>query len=76
MPLMGSWAEPPDPAEVFASGAVDQVLRPLRSQELLARMEAHLALKVLRNQPLIKDAELQREAAHHNATEQQLRQSE
>jgi DNA-binding NtrC family response regulator len=69
--------EPGDKVQAFASGAVDYIVKPFQSEEVLARVETHLALSRLRAhlEELVQQrtAELEREIAVRREVESDLR---
>jgi len=59
----------------FEAGAVDYVTKPLDGEEVLARIDMHLTLYRLRHQLELQNAQLQREIAAHEQTQEALRRS-
>jgi len=62
-----------DKIEAFAAGGVDYVTKPLRVEELLARLETHLTLRAMRRQIESRNLQLKREIAERERVEQELR---
>ena len=57
-----------DKVRAFSSGAVDYVTKPFRSEELLARVRTHLALREARRSLEEQNARLREEIEAHNRT--------
>jgi PAS domain S-box-containing protein len=71
--------DPDDPetrAQVFALGAADYVARPFQEGEVLARVEAQLALRGMRQRQAEADALLEREVAERLRIEDALHEAE
>jgi DNA-binding NtrC family response regulator len=62
-----------DKVKGFAAGGVDYVTKPFQSEELLARVETHLALVSMRKQIEVQNAQLQQETAKSRQAEEALR---
>jgi PAS domain S-box-containing protein len=60
--------------KAFAAGGVDYVTKPFHVEEVLARVETHLALRTMRSQLEEKNAQLGQEITERLRTEQRLRQ--
>jgi PAS domain S-box-containing protein len=63
-------------AQVFALGAADYVTRPFQEGEILARVEAQLALRVMKERLAEVDAQLARETTARLEIEEALREAE
>jgi PAS domain S-box-containing protein len=59
----------------FAAGGLDYVTKPFQSEELLARVETHLALKRLQIQVEAQNARLEQEIIKSRRTEEQIKQA-
>jgi DNA-binding NtrC family response regulator len=57
-----------DKVRAFSAGAVDYVTKPFRSEELLARVRTHLALREARRALEVQNARLREEIEAHNRT--------
>jgi len=71
--------DPDDPearAHAFALGAADYLARPFQEEEVLARVEAHLALRAMRQRLAEADAQLARETAERLRVEEALHEAE
>ncbi len=62
-----------DKVKGFAAGGVDYVTKPFQSEELLARVETHLALVSMRRQIEAQNTQLQQETAKSRQAEEELR---
>jgi DNA-binding NtrC family response regulator len=58
----------PDKVRAFSAGAVDYVTKPFRSEELLARVRTHLALRDARRALETQNARLREEVEAHERT--------
>jgi PAS domain S-box-containing protein len=63
-----------DKVQAFAAGGVDYVTKPLQSEEVLARVETHLALRDLQRDLQERNSQLQQEIATRKQAESTLRQ--
>lgn len=61
-----------DKVRAFAAGAVDYVTKPFQVEEVLARVDAHLTLKWLRNRLEVQVVELQRANAALRESNEEL----
>ncbi|HOT93333.1 MAG TPA: ATP-binding protein [Anaerolineae bacterium] len=61
-----------DRGEVFARGGVDYLAKPFRAEEVLARVETHLALRRLRQQATAQEAALNEAIAARQKMEAEL----
>jgi PAS domain S-box-containing protein len=66
------FVEPQDRVRAFASGGADYVTRPFHAEEVLARVQTHLALNATRQQLEDKDKRLQHEIAERLRVEEAL----
>jgi formate hydrogenlyase transcriptional activator len=64
-----------DKVKGFAAGGVDYITKPFRGEELLARVETHLALSRLQRQVGIQNEQLQREIDKCRRAEQALQET-
>ncbi len=64
--------ETQDKAKAFAAGGVDYVTKPFRVQEVLARVEAQMALRAMRKQLEERNIQLEREIAARKRVEEAL----
>ncbi len=62
-----------DKVKGFAAGGVDYVTKPFQSEELLARVETHLALKRLQKQVEAQNARLEQEIINSRRAEEQIK---
>ena len=62
-----------DKVKGFAAGGIDYITKPFQSQELLARVETHLALKRLQKQIEAQNVELQREIIKSKQAEEKIK---
>ncbi len=65
-----------DKVRAFKVGGVDYITKPFHAQEVLARVAAHLALRVLPRQLEQQNQQLQQEIAERQRAEAALRESE
>jgi DNA-binding NtrC family response regulator len=61
-----------DKVKGFAAGAVDYITKPFQSEEVLARMETHLAIRRLQRQVEVQNAQLQQEITERKRAEEAL----
>ena len=61
-----------DRGRVFIAGGADYLLKPFQAEEVLARVETHLALRSLQRQVVEKSAQVQQEVEHRQYTEASL----
>ncbi len=61
-----------DKVKGFAAGGLDYITKPFQGEELLARVETHLALKRLQNQVEVQNRRLQEEIAKSKRAEEAL----
>ena len=62
-----------DKVKGFESGAVDYITKPFQVEDVLARVETHLALKRLQKALKEKNRQLRREISEHRQTNEKLR---
>jgi PAS domain S-box-containing protein len=74
--FISALSEPFDKVQAFAVGAVDYITKPFNTEEVLARVAAHVALQRLRRRLEEQNAQLQQESAERRRTEQALHESE
>jgi len=65
-----------DKVKAFSVGGVDYITKPFQVEEVLARVETHLAMSSLQNRLLAKNEELSKTLKQLQATQNQLIQSE
>lgn len=65
--------DPQDQAKGFQLGAADYITKPFQTEEVLARVSAHLSLHILRKRLNAQDAQLQREISERQQAEATLR---
>ena len=65
-----------DKVKAFSLGGVDYITKPFQPEEVLARVETHLALRRLQKKLQYKNEELQRQIAERNKSEEALHLSE
>jgi two-component system cell cycle sensor histidine kinase/response regulator CckA len=68
--------ETEDKIKAFAAGGVDYMTKPLQVEEVLARVETHLALRAMQKQLEEKNAQLEREVDERKRAEEALRNSQ
>ena len=61
-----------DKVRGFAAGGVDYVTKPFQAEELLARVDTHLALKRLQKKVEIQNAQLEQDITERKRTEEAL----
>jgi PAS domain S-box-containing protein len=62
-----------DKVKAFSLGGVDYITKPVQSEEVLARVETHLALRNLQKRLQDKNARLEQEMVEHQRVEEALR---
>ena len=71
--FMTALSETEDKVKGFSVGAVDYVTKPIQSQEVLARINTHLALQNLRRKLQSQNQQLQQEISDRKKAEDSLR---
>src|SRR5512136_357386 len=61
-----------DKVKGFAAGAVDYITKPFQAEEVLARVETHLALRRLQRQVEVQNAQLRKEIAEREQVQEAL----
>ncbi|MFM0413307.1 response regulator [Paraburkholderia aromaticivorans] len=61
-----------DMVEGFSAGGVDYVAKPVRVNEMMARIETHLALRVMHRQLVVQNRQLMNEVAVRHEAEAEL----
>jgi formate hydrogenlyase transcriptional activator len=62
-----------DKVKGFAAGAVDYITKPFQAEEVLARVETHLALRRLQRQVEVQNAQLQEEIIKSKRAEEKIK---
>ncbi len=65
-----------EPLEAFRAGEVDWISRPLRCEEILARVKMHLSLHSMHKQLSAQNAQLRQDFAERSQAERALRENE
>ncbi|MFL7794332.1 MAG: GAF domain-containing protein [Anaerolineae bacterium] len=72
--VVSARGEAVDKVRAFSLGAVDYITRPFQSEEIVARVETHLAVRNLQRRLEERNAQLEREIAKRAQAEGQIRQ--
>ncbi len=71
--FVSALGETQEKIRAFAAGGVDYVTKPFQVEEVLARVETHIALRAMHRQLEEKNTQLEQEVAERLRTEQRLR---
>ncbi|MDM8549742.1 response regulator [Desulfobacterales bacterium HSG2] len=74
--FISSLDEVVDKVKAFSVGAIDYITKPFQSEEVLARVETHLALRNLQKHLEEKNAQLRKEINERKQAEKALRQTQ